>query len=40
MELSANEYQEIIALALAEDLGRGDATSDVLMLAGQHGSAT
>lgn len=40
MELLTEHYQQLIAQALAEDLGKGDVTTDVLIPEDQQGSAT
>jgi nicotinate-nucleotide pyrophosphorylase (carboxylating) len=40
MELSKEQYEQLIEQALDEDLGNGDATSDALIESSQRGSAS
>jgi nicotinate-nucleotide pyrophosphorylase (carboxylating) len=40
MELSKEQYDQLIEQALDEDLGKGDATSDALIESSQRGSAS
>src|SRR4030042_1456360 len=40
MELTTEQYDQLIEQALDEDLGKGDVTSDALIESGQRGSAS